>query len=293
MTRCVVALDVGGSSVKSSLVIDRAPPETVRTSVVDSSASADRIGAAFAEIIAGEVAQARELGLLDESNMPVPVGIGFPGPTDYERGVAWIRGLAKFDRLYGKSIVELIRKHSDPAVQLRIRMRNDAEAAIVGESAAGAGVDAHYVLGITLGTGIGSAHVRDGAPFYPSNPHHDEGWIYPWPVGDRRADDVFSIRGLRDLALSHGCEASEPRELAERAQEGEATARKIFEEFGRRLGRFLAEVEAYYTPDRFVVLGGIARSHDLFLPSALPLIRTELQPGKLRAAALLGAALLF
>ena len=78
----------------------------------------------------------------------------FPGPTDYETGISRVTGLAKFERLYGLSIFDLIRRYLPGDVDLVLRMRNDAEAAILGEAIAGAGRGVPYVIGITLGTTI-------------------------------------------------------------------------------------------------------------------------------------------
>src|SRR5690606_7225122 len=89
------------------------------------------------------------------------VGFGFPSPFDYDKGIARIKGLEKFESIYGMNIGEELQSRL-MRPDLQIRFRNDAEAAIVGEATYGAGVGFRRIIGITLGTGMGSGFVVDG-----------------------------------------------------------------------------------------------------------------------------------
>jgi glucokinase len=100
---------------------------------------------------------------LSESHTPDLLGVafGFPGPFDYEAGICLIEGVEKYGALYGVNIRDAIRTRLDLG-DLPILFRNDAEAAVVGETRYGAGRNYPRVIGVTLGTGCGSAFLVDG-----------------------------------------------------------------------------------------------------------------------------------
>ncbi len=142
-TLTVLAMDVGGTSVKSALVRDGALLSEPRRTAIPSQGEAEEVLAAFRAIIDG-YPQAEALAL------------AFPGPFDYQSGVCRVQGLEKFGSLYGLDLAGAL-SGGRP-----IRFRNDAEAAIVGEARHGAGLGLSRLLGVTLGTGLGSAFLLDG-----------------------------------------------------------------------------------------------------------------------------------
>ena len=87
-------------------------------------------------------------------------GVAVPGPFDYAAGVAWYRGVGKFDSLYGVDL------GADLAERLPgaggFAFVNDAEAFTSGEWAFGVARGHERVVGITLGTGIGSTFLESG-----------------------------------------------------------------------------------------------------------------------------------
>ena len=89
-------------------------------------------------------------------------GVAVPGPFDYERGICTIEGVGKLDALRGVDM------RSEFAASLQvapdaIRFVNDAGAFLLGESWAGVARGHDAAIGITLGTGLGSAFMREGA----------------------------------------------------------------------------------------------------------------------------------
>lgn len=78
-----------------------------------------------------------------------------PGPFDYERGISLMKGMEKYDSLYGLDIREILsEKLNVPAAH--IVFINDAAAFLGGELASGAAADFNRAIGVTLGTGLGS-----------------------------------------------------------------------------------------------------------------------------------------
>jgi predicted NBD/HSP70 family sugar kinase len=280
----VIALDVGGTSVKSALV---APGGHVigKPSItsIDSSGEAESILGTFAQIISTLLGQAQA------SNV-IGVALGFPGPFDYAAGICLIKGVEKYGALYGVNMREAIRARLDLG-DLSILFRNDAEAAVVGEARYGAGRDYRRLIGVTLGTGCGSAFLVDGVPVTSGPGVPPNGWLYPMLFHGLRADDVFSRRGLEVRLRSAGVTQRNVKDAAAAARAGDAAAHQVFEAFGADLGTFLNSFAVAFAAEAVLVLGRIAGAIDLFGPPLRQALSVPALPGERGPdAALLGAA---
>ena len=280
----VIALDVGGTSVKSAVVglagrIIGQPTVTP----LDSRTDAETILAAFAGIIQ------HHLGLINPVCL-LGVAFGFPGPFDYEAGISYITGVAKYEAIYGLNIKSDLQSRLGRPM-LRLAFRNDAEAAIAGEARYGAGQPYRRLIGVTLGTGLGSAFIIDGVRIVSSAGIPPDGWLYPIPFRAVPADDVFSRRGLAHRLQAAGSTILEAKDAAIAAREGDTTIRQVFEIFGTDLGDFLEPFAASFQAEAVLILGGIAGAFDLFGPALNQTLSVPALPGQCGPeAALLGAA---
>jgi len=175
----------------------------------------------------------------------------------------------------------------DPA---SILFRNDAEAAVVGEARYGAGRSFRRSVGITLGTGLGSAFVEDGEPVEDEARVPPEGKLFPQIFRGNRADDWFSRRGLEGRLREAGLPI-DVRAAAGAARAGNAVAAGLFQRFGEELGAFLAPFAERFSADVVLVLGRIAGAFDLFGPAMRSALAVPVLTGsRPDDAALLGAA---
>ena len=280
----VIALDVGGTSVKSALV---APGGQVigKPSItpVDSSGETDSILETFAQIISIHLAENYTSNLLG-------VALGFPGPFDYPAGICLIEGVEKYGAIYGVNMRYALGARVNLG-DLPILFRNDAEAAVVGEARYGVGRDYQRLIGVTLGTGCGSAFLADGVPVTSGPGVPPNGWLYPILFRGSRADDVFSRRGLEARLHAAGVTERNVKDAAAVARAGDVGARQVFEAFGADLGAFLNSFAVVFAADAVLVLGRIAGAMDLFgaplrQTLSVPALSGERGPD----AALLGAA---
>lgn len=276
-----IALDVGGSSVKSALVSPGGQVlGPVRETRVDSASSAGTVLGGLAQAIATHLAGAP----------PAGIGLGFPGPFDYAAGVSWITGVEKFEALYGLEVRAGLHQRLGLG-DLPILFRNDAEAAIVGEALYGGGRGRRRLIGLTLGTGFGSAFVVSGQPVTTGSGVPAQGWLYPVLFRGQRADDCFSRRGLLARLRAAGADWADVKPAAEAARAGNDAARQVFDVFGADLGVFLEPFAVAFGAEAVLVAGGLARALDLFkapLQRALSVPVLAAQRGA--AAPLLGAA---
>jgi len=214
------------------------------------------------------------------------LGMAMPGPFDYENGISYIKGLDKYEALYGMDVKQYFANLLN-LYPSEIRFRNDAEATIAGEVLAGAGKSRDNVMGVTLGTGFGSAFCFDQVT-QDLNLGSD-------PYKDSIADDHLSTRWfLKRYAELTGASLNGVKQLAALAETDEK-ARQTFSEFAINMSDFLAAPLNRFKPEKLILCGNIAKSHLFFLP----LLRSRLSDTNIvlaelgEQAALIGAAGLF
>jgi glucokinase len=270
------ALELGGSHVSAArVIVATAEIEGLLRLPLETGARAEQLGAILAA--AQSVAEGA-----------TQVGVATPGPFDYERGVCTIRGVGKLEALFGvdlRSELSRVFRHADAQA---IQFLNDAEAFLLGEGAAGAARDRPRAIGITLGTGLGSAFlvegkiVRDGPGVPP------EGELHRIPFRGRPVEDSISGRGLR-LRFGRGVGAER---IAELADEGDVRAIAAFASFGSDLAEFLAPFLRAFRPDCVVVGGSVALAWSQFGATLAGALDADVVPAaRVDDAALLGAAL--
>jgi polyphosphate glucokinase len=181
-----------------------------------------------------------------------PVGVTVPGVV--VKGV--VRSAANIDKHWiGEDVDRLITEKTGREV----RVVNDADAAGLAEVRYGAAKGRRgLVIVTTLGTGIGSALVYDGVLVPNSELGHLE---IDGHDAEKRA--ASSAREREDLS---------------------------WKDWAQRLTTYYRKLEDLFSPELFVVGGGVSKKADHFLP--LLDIRTEIIPAQLRnAAGIVGAAL--
>ena len=193
-------------------------------------------------------------------------GIGFamPGPFDYVKGISYIRGVTKYENLYGINITDAISSSLVGSDDFLIRFMNDASSFAVGEAWAGSAVKVNRSLAITLGTGFGSAFVSNRIPIVDGDEVPKLGCIYHIPYKEGIADDYFSTRWFTDqYKKATGKELNGVRELAEMAGT-DKTASDMFTNFGTRLAVFLAPYLLKFNAEMLVIGGNISHAYNLF-----------------------------
>jgi glucokinase len=279
--KTIGALDVGGTHVTAALVdIDGETVGTRSREHVDADASADVILDSYASA-------ARALG----GQAITHWGVAMPGPFDYAHGVALFHNVGKYESLYNVDVRTPLAARLDVHPS-HVHFINDADAFAVGEAHL-RGVE--RLVGITLGTGIGSGWFADGQPQSDGPGVPQGGRINDPNVPGADIEKRISRRTIRENYLAATGSPLDVREIAERGRAGEDAAIAVLtdafgalgSELGPRLRDFGAEV---------LVLGGsISASWDLFEPwfeaaagRPLPEIVVSDDPER---SALLGAAL--
>jgi len=255
-----IGTDIGGSHISCAaidLVSGKILTETFFERAVNNQAQASAIIAVWAEA-------------LSEALSKVPFekvkGIGFamPGPFDYVKGICYIRGVAKYENLYGFNITDAISSSLDVSEDFLVRFMNDASAFAVGEAWAGSASEANRSLSITLGTGFGSAFISNRIPIVDGPEVPKLGCIYHLPYRDGIADDYFSTRGLLGrYKTTTGKELNGVKELAALASSDRIVA-DLFIDFGENAAIFLAPWLNKFNAEILVIGGNISHAYHLF-----------------------------
>jgi len=277
----VLTADIGGSHITGAICEcneNTVIKSTLCRAEFSSKASAENILNSWASVLWQVIKKAK--------GYPTKMGIAMPGPFDYQAGISYIRGLKKYECLYGLNIKQYL---SDALMisQEDIRFRNDAEAALAGETLSGSATDFPSALGLTLGTGFGTAHFQNGRttdlnwgsfPFLKSiaDDHLSSRWFL------KRYHEItgLSVIGVKDLAV---------------VAKDNYSARRVFKEFADNLCLFLERHLNKCSPEIIILSGNIAKSHKYFLPELKRhFSKITIELGHLgEDAALLGAAELF
>ncbi|MEH7305004.1 ROK family protein [Neobacillus drentensis] len=205
------------------------------------------------------------------------IGFAFPGPFEYETGICRIRGLNKFESLYGVNLKEELTNRIAVLPELHgrwsdspvIAIENDAALFALGECAYGVGRPYPRTICLTIGTGFGSAFVSSNRLVKQGEGVPPEGWLYRLPYRDGIIDDYISRRGIIQLAHEMGIKNivvgdNDVKCLAERAYLGEVLPVQLFCESGERIKEILKPFIQSFQPDAILIGGQIAKSADLF-----------------------------
>lgn len=271
-----IGIDVGGTDIKAGLVAvgGRVIEQTSIATEVDG--GVDQVIARIAGLIdsLGGTAAAHGLALAG-------VGLGMPGTLSRKRGL-----IIAPPNLTGWRNVPIVQRLG-AFTKLHIHLDNDANFAALGEYFCGAGRGGGDMVLLTLGTGIGSGIILDGRLFHGAGENAGEFGHTIVHVGGRRcgcgqhgcleahssarhltarvmeALDAGEPSALRDVRDRGG--GIEAADIVAAAQQGDALARRVWEDACRYLAVGCINIHAALDPDRIVFAGGMSKAGDFLL----------------------------
>ena len=284
MTTFTLGLDIGGSHVTAGL-IDPGGRQVVRAARRDVAHTAPletlvRAWAEAAQEAAG--AQATQLSHL---------GIAIPGPFDLGGGQSHMTH--KFAALRGVPLRAHLSRALGPAFRadLPIRFGNDADLFALGEWWASPHPP-ERLIGVTLGTGLGSGFILRGAAQQggPGVPPGGELWNVPTASGT--LEDLLCGAAVARLGQTLTGRQGSAADWARAARQGHAAALDVWATFGTQLSTSLRPWTTAFSADVLVLGGNVSQAFNLFAPT-LDLGRCQArQSAYFELAPLLGAAAL-
>ncbi len=193
----------------------------------------------------------------------VPCAVAIPGPFDYVEGVGRFAGVGKFAALNGVDVRAIFAAEGIVATYFV----NDADAFGLGEAEFGAGAGSRRVVCLTLGTGIGSAFVRDGQVVHEGPQVPPGGYLYRAVVGGKPVEDVMSRRAIVAAWRRLSGLDEDVYDVMVAARSGVQGARGVVAAALEGLVSAAAPYLEAFGAEVVVVGGSIARSWDLVEPA--------------------------
>lgn len=252
----VLVFDVGGSHIAASVSGTRAPAvgKPQSASVVKNSSLSE-----FLETLSSLAKRA-----LGHAETPAGVSIAMPNPFDYVHGISYMRH--KYEYLYGIDLRGKL-SHVFSCPPDNIQFLNDAAAFLIGEIAEGSGRGVDRVVGITLGTGVGSAFASRGEIVTEGRGIPAGGEIWNLSYKDGIVEKFISTLAIQEQYKESTGIWEEVQAIANESVANQH-ARYTFKQFGKELGKVLRATCVAFSPERIILGGGISRSAALFLPFA-------------------------
>jgi glucokinase len=192
--------------------------------------------------------------------------LAIPAPFDYKNGICLIEKQGKFKDLFGVDL------KNELSCQLgilpsNIFFINDAEAFLLGEVSFGEGNKEENILGLTLGSGLGSSvksgnTFRDGglwcSPFKSgiAEDYLSSGWFVNWINKELN----IKVDGVKEIV-------SNPEIMKKGSS--------VFDFFAKNLADFIIKQQDEFQADKIILGGNISKAYPFFLNKTLHYLKIQ------------------
>lgn len=181
------------------------------------------------------------------------IGVGVPSVVDSLRGIVYnATNIPSWKEVHLKDILQ-------HRFSVRVFVNNDANCFALGEKLFGEGMPFRNIVGLTLGTGVGSGIIIDGKLYNGRNTGAGE--IGSLPYLDSDFEHYCSSGFFVDHYQITG------KEAAQRAAQGDPAALELWQVFGSHLGQLMKVILYTYDPEAIVIGGGIASAFSYYAPA--------------------------
>ncbi|MDF2849898.1 MAG: hypothetical protein K0S31_583 [Sphingobacterium multivorum] len=246
----ILCVDLGGTHCSAGLVCEPS------ARVMDGSYFRGNVNSnAERGQILSEIKQTIDKTLSSTTLLPSEILISCPGPFDYENGISLMDGMNKYQSLLNVNLKAFF-AHITGIDLGSIHFYNDAAAFLLGE-VVDKKMENKRIIGLTLGTGLGSSLYEDGK-IVDLN-------LGSAPYLNGIVEDVISTRGI----LSHlkkvfgSVPANNIKDLVQQ-DHLEVYRKEAFDFLSNELITFIKEYIGPLTPDTIIIGGSIAKAHAHF-----------------------------
>jgi glucokinase len=286
--RYVVGIDVGGTNLVAGTVAEDG-------SDVLGVVSEPTLAEQGADAVIRRIAKLAKASIAESGKKVEGVGIGSPGPLNTKTGVVLLTPNLGWTNMP-------LRDRVSEQLGLPATLDNDANCAIFGEWWRGAARGAKYVVGLTLGTGIGGGIIIDGEIYHGVTDVAGEfghvtidangrrckcgnyGCIEAYAAGPAIAERaVEGIQSGVETSLSQYVKSDLTKITAqivyEAANDGDEWALEVVHETASLLGAAVASFVNIFNPEVVVICGGVTQAGDkLFHPLRSEVKRRAFKP---------------
>ncbi|ACR80551.1 MULTISPECIES: ROK family protein [Kosmotoga] len=267
----VIGIDLGGTETKIGLVDEHG--KILNKTTIPTLVSRGR------EDVVARIANSIHniLDIANEKDKVLAIGIGSPGSIDRDSGKVLFS--PNFPDWRDFPLASMIRKHTG----LETFIENDANAFILGEWAFGKYKGSKHMIGLTIGTGIGSGVISHGQLITGHNGYAVElGHIIVEPNGPLCGcgshgclEAVASATAIVRFAHEYrkrfpdsaifSSEKIEAKTVIDAAKSGDELGKIIFDRFIDALARGIGGFIHTFNPEVVIVGGGVSKAGDFLL----------------------------
>jgi len=234
----IIGIDLGGTKVGIGRVEDGRIVRHISAAVSARGTEQQVVG----EVV-GAVAQVFDPGVAG-------IGVGVPSVVDVEQGIVYdVQNIPSWKEVGIKEILQ--RRFGRP-----VYVNNDANCFAVGEKHFGKGAKFRHMVGLIVGTGLGSGLILNGRLYSGPNCGAGEFGMVPYKdsILEHYASGQFFTREYGIKGEEAHC----------RAGRGDREALAIFERFGAHLGDALMIIMLAVDPEAIILGGSVSRDFPFF-----------------------------
>lgn len=183
-------------------------------------------------------------------NKILGIGVGVPSILDRKNGIIHeVQNIPTWKEVHLKTFLE-------KEFNIPVFIDNDANCFTLGECYFGEGKNCANLVGLTLGTGMGSGIITNNKLMGDANGGSGEFGMIPYKDGV--IEDYCSGKFFKNILKVDG------ENISKLAAEGNENALKAYEQFGEHLGNAIKTVLYALDPEKIIIGGSIVQSAKYF-----------------------------
>jgi glucokinase len=238
MNTSIIGIDLGGTNMRSGLVINNAIKNTESTPVP--------VTQNWSEVLDKLIEVTENVWTDDVKG----IGIGVPGIVDDSTGVVYdIQNIPSWKEV---PVGQLLSDH----FKVPVYVNNDANCFAAGERFFGKGRDFSYFVGLISGTGLGAGIIKNGHLMPDQNCGSGEFGMIPYL--DHNYEYYSSGQFFSHTSSMSG------EETARLASHGDPVAIELFTTFGKHLANAMKTIIFALDPGAIILGGSVTKSFSYF-----------------------------
>jgi glucokinase len=232
MSDQIIGMDLGGTNVRCGSVTEN-NLSTVLSEKIDSTGSVEEVLKLLFSVIDK---------LINTSTKAI--GIGVPGLVDTDNGIVYdVVNIPSWKKVH-------LREAMEDRYHLPVFINNDANCFVLGEFYFGKGKGADSMIGLTIGTGLGSGIIINKKLYAGRNGGAGEFGMIDYL--DKYVEYYASGQFFKNVYQTDG------ETVFKKAEQGNAEAIAMYEEMGTHLGSAIRTI-LYALDVELIILGGSVR----------------------------------
>jgi glucokinase len=274
----VIGIDLGATNIRGAIVENNTIGNIVSQRIKSDGSVEDVLNDIYTVVDA-----------LLQNDTTSAIGIGVPSVVDVAEGIV-------YDVQYIPSWKEVhLKKLMQERYNIPVYVNNDANCFAVGELYFGKGKGVDSMVGVTLGTGLGTGIITHGKLYAGYNCGAGEIGLFPYIdnileyyCSGSFFNNVYGLDGVQ---------------VFKDAQAGDARALELYAELGTHVGNAIKMVMYAYDPELIILGGSVSHAFDYFKDTMWQVIKTfaytktlervKIEISELQNSGIIGAAALY